>query len=325
MTRQTQDMPVTTKARHQTALERLGTATEAEGRGDALPAIAMPMHMGLDGLLTGIEGDAGAQIVKTYHDGSLYPFGFAEASRATRHAGAAGLGPAVVAVQEETRSLITMQFGAPWRMASAKDFLDPAMLAALVDAKKDWHEAGFAAPELSPAEEFEALLARWRSRDAAPLPVTIRMDDTGIAQWITRILEALSRVTEAPVPLHGENTLSNVLTDDQGNIRLLDFDRCVMGDAFRDLGALAHEVCVDDDDRARLIAAYAGAPATASQMARLKLWGLYDDALWAFWALIGETEADRRGPELYKYAANRLVRFRLHLSVFDMARLLREV
>lgn len=293
--------------------------------GDPLPAVAMPMHMGLDALVTPFEQDGVPLIAKTFLPGALAPFTFAGAAEAARAAGELGIAPALRAREDATATLLFDRLGDGWRMASVKDLQSENTLATLVAAKKRWHGAPPLTTAIVPMELYQSYLSTCRERAIPVLPATLRMDLEGLTQWVERIAGALDAAGADSVPLHGENVTSNVMLGPGGELRLLDFDRAGMGDPFRDLGAMALDLCVDDEDRAALISLYTGQPATAGELARLKLHGLLDDACWALWALIAETEAPRRGPELYKYAANRLIRFRLHLSTFDMARLLREV
>ncbi len=311
----------TTPERQAEAMERLG----ATPRSGAIPAIAVPMHQGLDGLMRPVTVDGRAAMLKTFHRGLDLPSGFDGAAEACRAAAEAGVAPDLLAVEQETRSLLFADLGEGWRQAGLRDLIDPECLSAVLAVKKSWHAKGRLSGHLSPREEFGALLARWKAADLAPLPVTLRMGADQIADWVKLICAALEADEREAVALHGENALSNVMISETGAIRLVDFDRAVMGDAFRDLGALSLELCADDVDRAALLTAWTGVAPTPLDMARLKLNELLDDAIQAFRAMLGEAEPDRKGPELYKYASNRLVRLRTNLSDFDMAKLLREV
>lgn len=312
--RQTELPPV--RARHAAALARL------EGvPGEALPPLAMPAHSGLDGLLSPVMTSDGPVLVKTYHGGALAPFGFDGAVRAARLAARAGIGPEVISASPVTQTLVTADLRPGFRTAMVTDFLDPDRLAMLMTAKKRLHGCGHVAEDITSRDIFAAL----RPRATLPLPGTVGMQVEGLRQWVNRIADALEAAGHDKVLLHGENTVSNVLLDDSGTVMLCDFDRAGMGDAYRDLGAMANDLCVDDIDRAQLLEAYLGHTPAPDQMARLKLHAMLDDAIWALWALAGESDPERRGPELYKYACNRVVRFRVALSSCDMARLLREV
>lgn len=309
------------------ALARLAPGATAA---TPLPAVAMPMHMGLDALVTPVDGTGAALIVKTYLPGALAPFTFGTAAEAAARAGELGIAPALTGTDATMQTLLFERLGEGWRMASVADLLSEDRLSedwlsAVVAALRTWHGSAPLTSSVSPLELFRAHLA---TAEACPLPVlpaTLRMDLAGLTQWVERIAGALDAAGSAKVPLHGEILASNLMLGPDGQVRLLDFDRATMGDPFRDLAALSLEACVDDEDRARLVTLYTGQPASAADMARLKLLGMLEDACWALWALIGETVPERRGPELYKYATNRLIRFRLCLSSYDMARLLREV
>ncbi|MEI4474096.1 phosphotransferase [Frigidibacter sp. MR17.24] len=341
--------------RHAQALAALG------GTASPVPALAMPAHSGLDGLISILPGteDAPGRVVKTFHRAALAPYAFAGAAEAAALAGGIGIGPDLLSADPATATLVGAHPGGGWRTAMVPDFLEPERLAlsadpatatlvgahpgggwrtamvpdfleperlaALMALKRRWHGAGSVAAATSPRAVFDALAARLAAEATLPLPATVAMTPAELGQWVARIAGAIEAAGSDPVLLHGENMVSNVLCGPDGALRLLDFDRAAMGDAYWDLGALSVEFCVDDTDRAALLEAYLGHAPAADQMARLKLYALLDDAIWAVWAILGEADPERRGPELYKYACNRLVRLRLHLSIFDMAKLLREV
>ncbi len=313
------------RERHAEALARLGGDHPDFAADPAQPSLAMPSHSGLDGIASAAVANGSAVMVKTFHRDALAPFTFEGAVAATRLAGEAGIGPRLLAVDPVTATLVTERLTDPWRTASLPDFLSPRRIADLTALLRRWHGAGTGDERPSPLEEFRHLAARAAGPGALPLPATFGMAFAQLDQWVERICAALEASGGEVALLHGEMMLSNVLIAGDGALRMVDFDRAGMGDPWRDLGALSLELCVDDEDRHALLAAYLGQSPATDQVARLKLFALLDDAIWAIWALTGEASADRRGPELYKYASNRLVRFRHHLSLFDMAKLLREV
>ena len=308
------------ESRHAEALAALG----ASGAG-AVPPLAMPSHSGLDGRVSLAVIDGAEVVVKTFHRDALPPGGFAAAAEAHALASAAGHGPRLVVAEADTATLVTGRLGDGWRQGMVPDFVTGGRLAGLLSALKDWHGAGTVAALYDP----QAAFARAAEAAAAPgmlaLPATAGLGLAQIGDWVARIAGALDATPVPPVLLHGEMMLSNVMLHADGALALLDFDRAAMGDPLVDIAQLSLELCVDDTDRAALLRAWTGREANPAEMARLKLLALVEDARWALWALAGEASEDRKGPELYKYACNRLVRFRLHLSQFDMAALLKEV
>lgn len=314
-----------TRMRHEAALERVRAADPALIAGEAIGPNAMPMHRGLDGLVTPVTGGDEALIVKTYHAGALAPHGIAGAVEGARLAGERGVGPVFRALLPETQSLVTEALGPQWRQAGVGDVLAPARLAQLVAMLRAWHGSEAVAAAVPAGAMFHAAREVLVTLPAFHLPASFMMDIAQVAEWVEAIVAALAEADRPPVVLHGEGLLSNVMLSDEGGMTLVDFDRVTMGDPYRDLAAFTLDLAVDEAERAEIVALYEGRAARADEVARLTLHGLLEDASWAFWALAGEQSADRRGPELYKYAANRLARFRLQLGQVDIARLLREV
>ncbi|WP_406871199.1 phosphotransferase (plasmid) [Thioclava sp. 'Guangxiensis'] len=298
-------------------------ALRAEPAGDSLPAIANPMHQGLDGLTRPAIIGGQAALVKSFYQGIFLPHGFAGAVEATRAAAALGVTPDLLGADDVSQTMGFVRLGEDWRPAGLIDMLDPEIFSAVLAAKKRFHEGATLSGAIPLREEFARLLEEIRRHPVLVPPVTIRMGWDQITDWVERIIEACETPMQ-PGACHGENALSNIMIGPEKSVQLIDFDRATMGDIWRDLGAMAQEICADDEDREAFIAAYTGAPATAPQMARLKLYGMLDDALWAMQLMLGEVFPERQGPELYKYAANRLVRLRTQISANDMARLLRE-
>ena len=145
-----------------------------------------------------------------------------------------------------------------------------------------------------------------------------------ISAWIDRIEQGLSAGGCDLGPIHGENTLSNLMVSDE-NVQLVDFDRAVNADPHYDLGAFCLEFCSFEDEVAAAVDLYLGAP-DARVNARAQLYMIVDDFLWGCWALIAYHTSDRRGVvEFYKYAQNRFLRARYWLDRWDVDALLRRI
>jgi hypothetical protein len=298
--------------------------------GDPVPAIAMPMHLALDAhscLVTSADG-ARTAFAKTYRDGALAPFRFEDAAQAARRAGEAGVAPRLMEADGVARTLFVEPLGADWRMAMARDVQARDVKAAVIAVKKTWHGQAPLALSLSPFELALDYCARLEplldAKAPGHLPFKGLVPFAAMKQWVVRIGEAIAASGADLAPIHGENTVSNVMLGPGGEVRLVDFDRAANADPLFDLGALCLDLCRDDDERLEAVEMYAGR-ADARILARVKLYGIVDDFLWASWALLAEAAPDVRGPELYKYANNRLVRLSYHLQSFDMSGLLARV
>ncbi|WP_188611776.1 phosphotransferase family protein [Chelatococcus reniformis] len=298
--------------------------------GPAVPAISMPMHMGLDALscVVTAPGAASAVFAKAFHAGALDPFTFAGAAEAAGRAGAAAVAPRLLEADAQQQVLLFEPAPDGVRMALARDAQKPAVKAAIVAAKKRWHRQPLLTCDLSPFELARDYAARLEPHlapgSATALPYKGTVPFAGLTEWIGRIGAALSAAGVDRTPLHGENTVSNVLLDPGGAILLVDFDRAVNADPLYDLGALSLDLCRTEEERMELVEMYDGRP-DAALLARLKLYAIVDDFLWGCWALLAELNPAMNGPEFFKYASNRFLRASHNLGAFDVALLVGKI
>jgi len=314
-----------TDARQTAMIKRFCSAQESLQLADPFPALAMPAHKGLDGLIRPVKTDQQECLFKSYHHDVLPPYTFSNAVTSYAKAGELGIGPKLIVGDSTTESLIIEYLKDDWRMAVVTDFKDKDLMARLVSTKKTWHQQGRSELDISAFDIFTHYKKVWEaSANKVPLPVNTDITLEKMADWMSTIQSAFSAAGYDLGVLHGENTTSNILLSTGKQIALVDFDRTTVSDPMWDLAALSHEVCTDDEDREALLEMYFGQSSKAL-LARMKLYMLVDDAVWSLWALLGEMNEYRKGPELYKYAANRLIRLRLHVSNFDLSTLIREM
>ena len=123
--------------------------------------------------------------------------------------------------------------------------------------------------------EYEDLiLARQRS---IPAPLRRARD------LVDRIAEVLP-LTE-PVPCHDDLLPGNLLSC-AGAVMLVDWEYAGMGHRLFDLANLAVNNGFGDEDEARLLEAYSGAPAPQGRRAALKLMRIVSDAREAAWGVV---------------------------------------
>lgn len=314
-----------TSVRQMAVIDRLGSKQDRSQPNDPFPAIAMPGHSGLDGLVRPVHIGEKPCLAKTYHHDVLTPFTYDNAVASYTKAGQLDIGPNLMLSDAITESLFIEYLQDGWRSGVVTDFKDKAMLEKLVVLKQQWHCDGCSSLDYSAFDVFETYKAKWDAL-TQPLPMPSNTDITieYLSQLVAGIKKAFMAAGFDLAILHGENAMSNVMVSDDHTLKLVDFDRTTISDPMWDLAAMSLEVCTDDEDRNQLLEMYFG-QSSVSLLARLKLYSLVDDAVWAMWALLGETNAYRKGPELYKYAANRLVRIRHHLSQFELSTLHKEM
>ncbi len=298
--------------------------------GDAVPAIAMPMHLGLDALSCTVHaaGAARTAFAKTYRVGALDPFTFDGAAQAASRAGEAGLAPRLIEADADNLFLLFEPAPENFRMAQARDAQRREAKAAILAAKKAWHAQPLLSRDLSPfdlARDYAARVsAHLSAATAAQFPYKGSVPFAGLAQWMARIGAAFAAAGMDRKPIHAENTVSNILLGPGNAVLLVDFDRAANADPLYDLGALSLDLCRNDGERMEMIEMYAGR-ADDGSFARLKLYAIVDDFLWGCWALLAELNPAMKGPELLKYASNRFLRASHHLATFDVPTLLARI
>jgi thiamine kinase-like enzyme len=215
---------------------------------------------------------------------------------------AAGIAPDVVAFSAELECLVTGFIEG--RPVDAAELRGP-LLGEVAAALRSVHAGPPLAHTFSPWDRVDAYRLT-ALRHSMPLP--IGYDEVDAAA--DRIAGALG---ERPVvPCHNDLLTANFLHDG-ARLRILDWEYAGMGDPYFDLANLAANNGFSDDDEARLLAAYHGAPARPDQLAALRLLRLMA-AFWeAMWAVVqsavSELDFDFAG-----YAAEHLARVRERLS-----------
>lgn len=277
-----------------------------------------------DGLVTPIRLEEGRGLVKTLYSSALSPLSFENARAAVERAGEIGVGPHLRLADAGTLTLLMADVSDTHHLARTKDLKQPAILAKVVALKRRWHRDGVGA-NLSPFEIFTAVVSSLKARGSPlPMPPSIDLTWNKIIDMTAQVEGAITASGVDLAVAHGQNTAYNVLIGPNGSILLADFDRACRADPLWDIAALALEIAADNAGRNLLLELYLGR-SSKETLARLKLYGLVDDALGAAWALAGDLDTERKGSELYKRAANRLIRIEHCLRVFDLDALLRRV
>lgn len=318
--------------------QRRGAALAAMGarRGASLtatrmsPSIAMPLHLALDAepcVVTLVDEKEPFGFLKIYEAEAAPFIDFSAVVAAGEQAAKLRLGPALLDSDEASGALLYSWLPSDsWRMARREDLDDEANLAAIVGAKRAWNRSPKLANARSPFATISTYLGVMRG---ISLPEGQMLSDLRVVRelrpWIERVDLAFAAAGTDSGPIHGENTLSNVMLDGAGHIRLVDFDRSANADPHYDLAGLCLEMCSFREDVDRAVELYLGAP-VAAVAARVCLYMAVDDFLWGCWAAINHFSSPRSGAvEFYKYAQNRFLRCRYWLSRWDVDALMRQM
>lgn len=151
---------------------------------------------------------------------------------------------------------------------------DPALLARVAGLLRRLHRSGATFRNIF---DGRAVVASYRARLAADELAARWTPATGRA-----VDAALDAMTGAPAPCHGDATPANILLA-PGGLRLIDWEYAAMADPAWDLGYLACEASLGDDDVARLVAGYADASMT---QARIRAAMLAAAAISTLWTLL---------------------------------------
>lgn len=294
----------------------------------ALPSIAMPLHLALDAAPF-VVGNAGAPIgfLKVYETDAAPFVDFAAVVAASRQAAELQLAPELLEVHASSGALLhALLSPADWRMSRRDDFDDDATLGAVIDAKRRFHRSAKLPLSRDPFETLAEYLDLMKGLSApdgtvlSELPIVRELQP-----WVQRIRDGLRAAGTDAGPIHGENTLSNVMLGPSGRVNLVDFDRAVNADPHFDLASFGLELCSFDEEVDRIVERYLGS-ASPQISARVRLYMIVDDVLWGCWATFQHFSSPRSGSvEFYKYAQNRFLRSRYWLARWDVAALLRKI
>jgi thiamine kinase-like enzyme len=217
-------------------------------------------------------------------------------ARAMDAAAAAGIAPAVIAVDAVSGVLLTeYRAAARWTPAEAHIAANVERLTAVL---RTLH----ALPTALPAFAAERIASRYVGelpRDA---------DQPHAAQWGDELLSLARRYDARYAPsafCHNDLVAANVLDD--GRLALVDFEYAVRAEPLLDLANLAAMNGFGAAEQRALLVTYRRATATAAELAELQ-WLVRMQRLMAwFWALLGDANADDSSlyaPYLAAFAAD---------------------
>ena len=205
---------------------------------------------------------------------------------ATRAASAAGVAPQVVRWLPEEQVLVTAFI--PGRPMEAAELRDPVTLAVVAAALRRIHDG----PALATA--FPTFtLAREYADVAAARGGAVPAEDHALALELSeRIGAALrGRPGHEPVPCHNDLLTANFLLSGD-ELRIVDWEYAGMNDRFFDLGNMAVNNGLSEDDERRLLELYFGEPADERRHAALRLMRLMSDVREGMWGVLQSAVSD---------------------------------
>ena len=293
----------------------------------AFPPIAMPMHLSIDGgtYIVVAQNPDEMCFLKVYADDRIGGLDLAKTVAVSQQAARCGIAPKVLGSSSKPDSILFEHLGPDWRPALAHDLEDIGIREKSIAVKRLWHAKGTSADGPSPLETAGEFATRMATGTAGGSPIKKPNGYRTMLAWIERIHQALIAAGVPQQPLHGENTVTNVMIGPDQTIRLVDFDRVCVGDPMYDLGAFCLEFCHFDYQLTEAVEMYNG-NFDESLFNRCKLYMIMDDFLWGCWGKISHYTSPRsEGIEFYKYGEVRFLRCLHHINTWDVDTLMRRI
>jgi aminoglycoside phosphotransferase (APT) family kinase protein len=243
--------------------------------------MASPSWWGADSRRWSVRADApdpvagAAAFVKVMEPHARAHVDVGAAFGAAREAGAAGIGPEVLAADVERGVLVLEDLTDTYGTATVDRFDASAAAERLVTLRRAVHRLPAFARRASVFDDLRAAHALAVGA-AADLPVDL--------DWMLRLLEPAQRRIEAsgydPLPCHGDGNVSNVLVERGGTgLRLVDWDLAATMDPLQDLGVLLHEIRPFDTSAREVFEMYWG-HWDGALFDRCRVYGIADCVRW---------------------------------------------
>jgi thiamine kinase-like enzyme len=275
------------------------------------PVSVRPLARGLTNANYRVDVDGAAYVVRIPGESTeLLGIDRANELHNARVAAALGIGPRIVQAIPELGATVT-EF-VDGRTLSSADLQAPGMPARIAATLRALHGGPRFLRDfdmLVLAGRYEALIGQrgW------PLPAGY-----GARRPAVRRLDAALRACPLPAaPCHNDLLADNYIEQD-GRLRLVDWEYSGNGDPAFELGNTCRELDYDEDRIAELCAAYLGRP-SAPLVARVRLHMVVSDVGWSLWAAV-QTAISRLAVDFASYGAARWARAEAAMDGPDFAR-----
>jgi thiamine kinase-like enzyme len=205
-------------------------------------------------------------------------------AEANRCAAAAGVAPEVVALLEDPPVLVTRFVEG--ETTSPEALREPAALAAVAAALRAVHGCEQIETTFSAFRIVEDYAEKTRAR-GGEVPAAYERSHATAA----KIETAVRWRPHESVLCHNDLLAANFI-DSPGGLRIVDWEYAGMGDRYFDLGNFAVNNELDDEQEEAFLDAYLGEPATAGQLAALRLMRFMSDFREAMWGVLQGTLSD---------------------------------
>lgn len=270
----------------------------------ALSVLASPSWRGVDGAPWRVTDKAGGDslFVKVMDpDAALY-IDIGCAFTAAKRASDLGIGPKVHAADVAAGVLVMEDLNAGWRVGTLERMLEPAIVDAVIAARKTFHDGPPLPRSGGVFDEIERFYQAVKEAKAQ-LPSDI---DWMIAE-LRFAAAAIAAIDVKPAPIHGDGNVSNLLISDSGEVRLIDWDRATNADPLEDLGSFLVEA-FDREPEARDAFIRATGSFDETAFNRTRIYGIADDLRSGLIGALLAAKSPRNTTEFYKFASWRFLR-----------------
>jgi hypothetical protein len=287
----------------------------------AIPVLASPSWRGVDGgPWRATEKASGDSIfVKAMDpDAALYidvPCAFEAAQRASD----LGIGPKVISADSATGILVMQDLDRGWRVGTLERMLEPKIVDAVIAARRLFQQGEPLPKRSSVFEEIEHFYTAVTSAKAQ-LPA----DTPWLVDELRHAAAAFQGLDIAPVPIHGDGNVSNILISDAGEVRLIDWDRATTADPLEDLGSFLVEAFAQEPEARDAFVRNTGA-FDEGAFNRTRIYGVADDLRWGLIGALLAARSRRNTLEFYKFASWRFVRCSMAVRELRFADALRRL
>jgi len=273
----------------------------------AIPVLASPSWRGVDGSPWRVrEGSGGDSLfAKLMDPDAAFYIDVGCAFEAARRASDLGIGPKVLLADVETGLLVMEDLDKGWSTGTLERLLDADLVDRIAAARKRFQDGPPLPRSAGVFEEIDRFHA-----DAKAAGAQLPADAAWLVEEIGFAAEAIGNVAGQPVPVHGDGNVSNIMISDEGDVRLLDWDRAGNADPLEDLGSLLVEA-YDEEPEARDAFTRLNGGFEEKAYNRAWLYGVADDLRWGLIGTLVAARSPRTTFEFHKFASWRFVRCRM--------------
>lgn len=273
----------------------------------AIPILASPSWRGVDGFpWRAVKKSGGDSLfIKSMDaDAALY-IDIRCAFEAAQRASDLGIGPKVLLADAGSGTLIMEDLNLGWRVGTLERMLEPKIVDAVIAARRRFQSG-------KPLSRTMGVFAEIKQFHAAAVSANAQLPpDT---EWMFKELlfaaEAFAALTIAAVPIHGDGNVSNILISDQGEVRLIDWDRAANADPLEDIGSFLVEAFAQEPEARDAFIRDTGSFDEAA-FNRARIYGVADDLRWGLIGALLAAKSARKTLEFHKFASWRFVRCRM--------------